>query len=301
MKEEQVFNPGDVEPAKVNLIPIENNVNQEQLDTDTPATVEDKPAVAVVQPVAPAEPMQQQASNTQPVQALPQDSDVYKNLQAIFTKTSQENIELKNRLAQFEAELTQLQSTNQQQPAENVDFGDLDKVAEDFEELKPIASRMKEMQIEQNAQRAKLDAQSNNMRLTAEQQAQMAHENAIAQVHSDSSQIAQSVDFQGWMTRQPSYMQQLLRTGNSQEIIDLLTSYKSQREQTIPPPSQQQQAIDAARLAGAPTQQGPAPLLTTDSNKRHYTNAEIDAMSYSEYAACADDIEKAMEEGRVTV
>lgn len=302
MTTETSFNPGDVEPAKVGFIQ-EKHVQEEQLDDSTPATVPDKPEQNQVAPVAP------QTPDTTPVQALPQDSEVYKNLQAAFTKTSQVNSNLRGRLEQMEARLASLSTT--QQPAATApqaNLGEIDKVAEEFEELKPIADEMKRMRGELNSQKTAIDTQATNTVKTEKQRNQDEHERNVMLVHPDAKNIMGTVDFQGWLQRQPSYMQGLLNPGPSggstAEIIDLFTAYKKAATPSQQPPqlTPEQQALEAARLAGAPVQKGPAPTLnTTDSNKRIYTNDEIGKMSFKEYAALSDDIDLAMAEGRVTL
>lgn len=298
MTTETSFNPANVEPAKVNLLQDQQDVNKEQLDQSTPAAGTDKPEI---------DPASQQAAPNaqQQVQATPQDSEVYKNLQAHFTKVSQDNSELRNEVMQLRRELAAVK----QQPiiptaAAPANLEELDKQAEDFEELKPFVSTMKTMQDQINAQQATIKTQqeeyNNNTAVNTEQ----GRINAITQVHSDAIAITNSVDFQGWLARQPSYMQSLMPNGPAREIIDLVTTYKRSKGGQPPQqqqPSQQQQQLDTARLASAPDINSPAPKLTTDSGKRIYSNDEIGAMSYKQYAALADDIELAMTEGRITV
>lgn len=302
--EQNSFNPGDVKPLEVGFIQDNEHVQDEQLDESTPATVPDKPEQNQVAPVEP------QTPDTTPVQALPQESEVYKNLQAAFTKASQKNSELQGRLEQMEARLANLSTT--QQPAASTtpahNFDELDKTADEFEELKPIADNMKRMQDQLDNQKAELDDTKTVIVKSDAQRNQEEHERNVMIAHPDARTIMNTIDFQGWLQRQPAYMQGLLNPGPSggstAEIIDLFTAYKAASGQpVIPVPPQktpEELALEAARLAGAPTQTSPAPTFTTDSNnKRIYTNAEIGAMSFKEYASLADDIDLAAVEGRV--
>ena len=297
MTTEHSFNPGDIEPAKVGLIQEQANVQDEQLDESTPATVSDKPNEqdANLTPV------------TQPVQALPQESDVYKNLQAAFTRTSQENSELRARLEQMDARLANLSTTQQHAaPAESqANFDDLDKSAGEFEELSPMTEHIKRMQGQIDSQKTAIDNQNATNAKSEKERNQEKHEQAVLLVHPDAQSIMTTIDFQGWLQRQPSYMQGLLQTGPSggstNQIIDLFTAYKSAANR---PPvvelTPEEKQLEAARLAGAPVQKEPAPILTTDStNQRIYTAKEIDDMDFKTYAALADDIDKAAAEGRV--
>jgi len=298
MSTKQSFNPAEVEPAMVNFIQ-DSNVNQEQLDQkSTPAEQADKPTNQVA-PDA-------QTPAQQPVQATPQDSEVYKNLQAHFTKVSQDNSELRNEVMQLRRELAQRQQQQPTIPAQQQDTTNLDevnKVADDFEELKPIASSMKTMQGQIDAQNAKIAAQQENLNNNAQYTAEQTRFDTIARTHADCIAITNSVDFAGWLARQPAYMQSLMPNGPAKEVIDLITAYKSSTQTQDQPvkDQQQQDQLEAARLASVPDTNSPAPKLTPDSSKRIYSNAEIGAMSYKQYAALADDIELAMTEGRITV
>ncbi len=288
MTTETSFNPDEVEPAMVNFIKDDNNVNEEQLDTDTLDDAKDK-----------QEADQQNAPKAEQVQASPQDSEVYKNLQAHFTKVSQENSELRNENVQLKRELTEKSTIPE--PVKPVGFEEVDKIAEDFEELKPIASSMKNMQQQLAAQQAAMTQQQQNIDSNNQQNAEQVRIDTITRAHSDAIALTNSFDFQGWLARQPSYMQTLMPMGPAREIIDLINAYKSSLTGQVVPNNLQQQNIDAARLASVPDNNSPVPKLTTDSNKRIYSNAEIGAMSYREYAALSDDIDVAMMEGRITV
>lgn len=295
MTTEHSFNPGDIEPAKVGLIQEQANVQDEQLDESTPATVSDKPNEqdANLTPV------------TQPVQALPQESDVYKNLQAAFTRTSQENSELRARLEQMDARLANLSTTQQHAaPAESqANFDDLDKSAGEFEELSPMTEHIKRMQGQIDSQKTAIDNQTATNAKSEKERNQEIHEQRIITVHPDAQNIMATIDFQGWLQRQPSYMQGLLQTGSATQIIDLFTAYKNaanKQQSSVVELTPEEKQLEAARLAGAPVQKEPAPILTTDSkNQRIYTAKEIDDMDFKTYAALADDIDKAAAEGRV--
>lgn len=285
MTTETSFNPGDVEPAKVNLIE-EPNVQDEHLDESTPALGTDtQPGQAAPEP-------------NQPVHAEPKDSDErYRNLQAAYTKVTQENGELRNRLDQIETRLAQ--PTPQQQfvqpaPATPAAPDPLDTVTDEFPELEPIASRMKNMQTRMDAQEATQTAQQKSMDTSDQQTAQAAHEQRILNNHADAFRLMNSVDFQGWLARQPSYMQRLMQKGNSREISDLFTAYKATTGNT-----QEQQKLDEARIAGAPELSGAPILNTNDSNKRMWTNAEIGALTDAEYIKLEVELDLAAREGRI--
>lgn len=297
MSTEQKFNPGDVEPAKVNFIDDNINVQDEHLAQSTPAKVEDTP-------VTPVAPVAQAPDTSQPVHAEPQDSDErYRNLQAAYTKVSQENSELRNRLDRLEA--GQAQPTPQQQfiqpqvptPAEP---DELDTVAKEFPELEPIASRMKELQQKMNEQSSNIEQQRESLDSTVRQTAQEKQDTAILTAHSDAIQINQSVDFQGWLARQPSYMQPWMRTGTAEQVIDLLSAYKraAGNQQQQQPPAQD--PLDEARIAGAPGDAS-APIINNgdSGNKKRWTKAEIDSMSYAEFEIHEAELDLAAREGRI--
>lgn len=287
MSTENSFNLGNIEPAKVNFIDSDNNDQEEHLDgKSTPAKVEDTHAA-------------QQAPDTAPVHAQAQDSDErYRNLQAAYTKTTQENSELRNRLEQLEMRLAQPTPQNQfAQPAPAIPAqpDELDSVADEFPELKPIASRMKKMQHDMESQKSDLEKQQEEARVNAEISAENDRMNTILSRHSDAIPLTNSVDFQGWLARQPTYMQRLIPNGPALEIIDVITSYKSSAGQ-----QQQGNQLNEARKAGAPNNSA-APIVNNgNSEKQTWTHAQIEAMSYAEYEALEAELDLAAREGRIT-
>ena len=161
------------------------------------------------------------------------------------------------------------------------------------------------MQGQLNAQQEAMRTQQQNYDNNTQQSAEQVRIDTITRIHSDAINLTNSVDFLGWLSRQPAYMQSLMPNGPAKEIVDLISAYKNSKNVNgdIPPAAldQQQQNLETARLASVPDITSPAPKLTPNPSKRIYSNAEIGAMSYQEYAALAEDIDLAIKEDRVTI
>ena len=154
------------------------------------------------------------------------------------------------------------------------------------------------MQARMDAQEATQTEQAKSMDKTAQETAQDAQNRVIVKAHNDAYQIAASVDFQGWLARQPSYMQPWMQKGSAEQVIDLLSAYKvaaNQKTQQQTPPD----PLDEARKAGAPDNSGAPILNTNDSNKRTWTNAEIKALPDAEYVKLEAELDLAAREGRI--
>lgn len=293
MTTESNFDPSKVKPAMVNFIDSdEQNDQEEHLDgLSTPATVEDTQD----EPVAPVN----QAPDTKPVHAETQDSDErYRNLQAAYTKVSQENSELRRTIQHLEQSIPQNQYV-QSEPATPAEPDELDNIVNEFPELEPIASRMKEFKRKMDAQQAAIDQTQESMNRNAQETAQERQNRTILAAHNDAYEIAGSIDFSGWLQRQPSYMHSWMNTGTAEQVIDLLTAYKvaaGRSPQQQPP---KQNPVDEARMAGSPSKNGSPIINTNDSKKRTWTAAEIDAMDYAEYQTLEQELDLAAREGRI--
>jgi len=177
---ENKFDIADIEPAKVGF--IEESTTEEQLPESTlpeESSTEEKPTE---------------------VQATA-DSEEYKNLQAAFTKTSQENSELRNRLNDMEARLDRTPPAPNHQnsfdvPAQQAHVPDeLDKVDEEFTELKPVNARIRKLEAQLVVQEARLATQQREYADNTAMTAQQIHDQKILSVHPDAYDIAVTAIF----------------------------------------------------------------------------------------------------------
>jgi len=273
---EHSFDIEGIEPAKASFIENSTTVSDEKLPDGTPAP----------ESAAPAE-------QPAPVPAPAESDEKYKNLQAAFTKATQDNSELRNRLVNLEDRLAQQPApTNQdnfdlsaQQPPKP---DELDKTVEDYAELSPFAARIKQLEAQLLQQKSSMDRSQEDQARVQQQNARQAHEQKIMSVHADAFQIAATPDFKGWVARQPRYIQVAVQEGSAEELIDVFTAYKGTPTMT-----------DVAnQIANPPV--GSAVIKNTDPTKPTFTGAQIAEMSYEEFIRREPEIQLAQMEGRVT-
>lgn len=267
MSEEQKDDLSGIEPAKVEFI---EGQEEQQPESTLP---EDSGA----------------AEQPDGVQA-DTDSEGYKNIQAAFTKSQQENNVLRDRLERLEANVVQPQTHQNsfEVPSVQRQPDELDEVDKQFEELKPVNARIRKMEALLKQQQ---DQIANNQRdYTAGQAttAQQIHDQKILSVHPDAYTLATTPDFTGWLARQPVYVQNVTRTGNADDIISLMNTYKSSANKA-----------DAARRVASPDNTGTGTVKNMDSQKPTFTGAQIHAMSDAEFIRREDEIQLAQMEGRV--
>lgn len=281
---EQEFNLGEVEPAKVNFIG-DDNPGSEQPDDD----------------VNPSDPATGTPDGTpddgqQNDVASVMESEQYKNLQAAFTRASQENAELRSRIAEIEQRLAERPITHQNSfdvpPQQPAGPDELDTLAEDYTEMKPVASRVKKLEAHIRKLENELGSSRREFSNTQQQTAAELHWNKILTAHPDARTIANSADFMGWVARQPAYVQAVIDgrdpvVGSAENVIDVINQYKAATNK-----------VDQARNLAAP-RVGTAAIKTTDSNKPTFTGAQIAAMSDEEFIRREAEIQQAQMEGRV--
>ena len=279
---EHSFDIEGIEPAKAHFINEvqPDNESDEQPNGNTPGS-ESIPA-------APVAPIEQPA----PVQAPTESDDNYKNLQAAFTKVTQDNSELRNMITDLEARLVTPPAPTPQSsfdvPAQQPQKPDeLDKTVEDYAELSPFATRIKQLEAQVKEQNLAMTAAQQAQINAQKQAAQQVHEQKIVAVHPDAFSIARTPEFQGWVTRQPRYIQVAVREGSAEELIDVFTAYKGTPTK-----------VDVANQIANPFV-GSAVIKNTDPNKPFFTGAQIDAMSYAEFTRRESEIQEAQRDGRV--
>lgn len=279
---ENSFDIEGIEPATVNFIDEQEGSTEEQPTGSTPG--QESAAGAAEQPGQ--------------VQATPTESDEnYRNLQAAFTRVTQDNSEMRNRLADLEARLAAPpapthQNSFQQPAPQAAEPDELDKKVADYEELKPFAARIKQLEAQVATQNTAVQKSNEDIQAAQDNSRREAHKQQIVATHPDAFVISATPDFQGWVARQPSYIQVAIARGSAAEVVDVITSYKAAGTR------REQSPVDAARQIANPNV-GTAVIKTPNSNKPTFTGAEIAAMSYAEFTRREPEILLAQQEGRV--
>lgn len=249
--------------------------------------------------------LQQQQEQQQPAMV---EEDRYKNLQAAFTRASQDNASLKSQLAEMQAKIEQLSQQpaqpqqQQQQEQQQFDYAELDKSASEFDELRPIVDHVKKMEAMLQQTQEKLARTEQELARTKQettQQTQMTaqeiHNQRILSVHPDAFDVAGTPDFHGWLLRQPGYVQQVMQTGSADDVITVLSSYK----QAMGVSGQQQQQQPQQHFQPTAVNSNSAATVNTDKTKQAFTRAQIEAMSEAEFLANEDAINEAMVAGLI--
>lgn len=282
-----------VEPAKIDFIDDDETTNEGEANNDDGNNHNDG--------------LQQQQQ--EPQQPAMVEEDRYKNLQAAFTRASQDNASLKNQLAEMQAKIEQLsqqqaqpQQQAQQPAQQQFDYAELDKSASEFDELRPIVDHVKKMEAMLQQTQEKLTRTEQELARTKQettQQTQMTaqeiHNQRILSVHPDAFDVAGTPDFHGWLLRQPGYVQQVMQTGSADDVITVLSSYK----QAMGVSGQQQQQQPQQHFQPTAVNSNSAVTVNTDKTKQAFTRAQIEAMSEAEFLANEDAINEAMVAGLI--
>jgi hypothetical protein len=184
-------------------------------------------------------------------------------------------------------------------PAPAVTDGAVQKMLEEFPDLAPLVgelSGLRNRNEQLSGQVTKLEGQlaetGRKVDSRSDQDSRTAFAAAIRLKHPDFEKIRESDDFKGWRERQPPVIKEALARGTVADVCWALDLYKTavgigKRKGRLGA------AVDAAQPDVHTNREPPT------GQKRHFTNAEIAAMSDEEFAANEAEIDKAMAEGRI--
>jgi len=243
-----------------------------------------------------------------------------KNAQARMTRATQEAAELRKKVEPLEASNAELKEGNaklqgelqtiKQQldqvqsaaPSKKTDTAktedaELQTAMEDYPEVVGPLSRQNELLAQQNQELSKrIDQLEGKVTTTTEemeaekrQAAQELHMATIRAVHSDVDKIAKSQDFDGWMSRQPAAVQQIVQKGTADDVIWVLNQYKEAVGLS--------DKLEAAR--DATTSATPRARNQPIQGKPRFTRAMIDAMSPEEFQKNEAAIDEALSRGEI--
>ncbi len=199
--------------------------------------------------------------------------------------------DLQNKVADLTQQLSTLQQVNQSDDRIN-SIGKLDHEYPDLTaplmaELKSLREQVNKAQVGNNEVKQLIDAE----------QAARNHWDTVRSVHPDVNEVGSNPAFNDWLATKPARLQAIRNDGTAQEVIDLLSMYKSeQAAQKAPAQEPKPSKIEQAREQATPNVRSNPASLTA---KRTYTSAELKAMSAAEYRKHEADIDAAWLEGRV--
>lgn len=171
-----------------------------------------------------------------------------KDAQARMTRATQEaadlrreNGDLRSAMAQLQQQFQQLQEQYRQAYAalqvietapKDEELPDFDKAAEDFEDLNPLVvkavknldGQLKRIKETESRRLAEIERE---IEMQRRRNAENAHLAAIKAEHKDYDAIVSSQDFPEWIDRQPRAIQNIAREGSADDVIWLLSQYKT--------------------------------------------------------------------------
>lgn len=220
-----------------------------------------------------------------------------KDAQRRMTKATQEaaslrreNDTLRQRVTDLAGEVATLKA---QVTAPTTTDADLARLTEEYPDLaKPLIGQIHRLQSELEGFKSQTDEMRNHSQIDAQERAKLEHQNAILAVHPDAFEIAGTESFKKWLDDQPSFVRHVVETGSSEDVVDLLHSYK----ETLVKPEPVKQTLEQAREIAEPKTRSTKPK---PEGRKNWSRAEIDAMSPSEYLKHEAEIDQALREGRV--
>lgn len=242
---------------------------------------------------------EQDAQPAEDEQAIIQNADKrIKDAQRRMTKATQEaaalrreNDTLRQRATDLAGKVATLEA---QVVAPTTTDADLARLTEEYPDLaKPLIGQIHRLQSELEGFKSETTEMRNHSEVDAQERARLEHQNAILAVHPDAYELASTEPFREWLDAQPSYIRQVVEKGSSEDVVDLLHSYKD----TLVTRKPVKQTLEAAREIAEPKTRSTKPK---PEGRKTWSRAEIDAMSPSEYLAIEKELDSALLEGRVT-
>jgi hypothetical protein len=222
----------------------------------------------------------------------------YKNAQARMTKATQREKELESKIAEMDNKIKAMEvmkseaRIEQQKEEVNVDLGE---IAKDYPEI------VKPLQKYVDARIASVDqkvSQATEEVLKAQQEeADKKHYGAIAEAHADWKSVSSSEDFTLWLGRQSRMWQSAASEGDAQDVISLLTKYKTDLG-LISKKASKEDLVEKAKQNVEPSL-SKARKQNVGSSKRIWTATEIGKLSDKQFRKHEKEIDQAYADGRV--
>jgi hypothetical protein len=280
---------------------------QEDEATDTPEEIEEE-----LVETSPDESQETEEASDQEEQEI-QEEDVksdkgllsadqweerYKNAQARMTKATQREKELETKIAEMDNKIKAMEvmksdvRIEQQKEEVNVDLGEIMK---DYPEI------VKPLQKYVDARIASVDQKVNQateeVLKTQKEEADKKHYGAIADAHADWQSVSQSEDFTLWLGRQSNMWQNAASGGDAEDVISLLTKYKTDLG-LISKKVSKKELVEKAKQNIEPSL-SKARKQNVGSSKRIWTASEIGKLNDKQFSKHEKEIDQAYADGRV--
>jgi DNA repair exonuclease SbcCD ATPase subunit len=235
----------------------------------------------------------------------------YENARKKMTQASMEASELRKQNEALQAQLENSRTVAKVPPLipseappprpEAAEADDLSSFVNEYgEDFNPLVSNIRNQQQLINKMSGQLSEMEKSRQASASKTAQVAHREAIIEGHADAYDIVDTPDFQGWSSRQPKEIQDILITGNPDSVIWMLSSYKEAvgASPVNAKADKQKQLLDDAKKAADPAVSS---VRSNNSGQKttQFTRDQIKNMSLAEYEKHADQIDQAMLSGQL--
>lgn len=197
-------------------------------------------------------------------------------LEAAVTRLEQENAGLRNQLQQIQVAAPQPGAQERAtavlaaQPGESDE--DLKRAMDEYGEvIGPLVRKF-------DALAGQVQTLGNTVGRQSERTSRQEHFDAIARAHSDYQQIHASGDFQGWLIRQPVFIQDYIKKGSADQVIYVLDQYKG----AVGVPANGSSGVgnslvDEARAISTPSGAQSGRTTQPEANKGKVSLAELQA------------------------
>jgi hypothetical protein len=193
----------------------------------------------------------------------------YKNAQSRMTQATQEAAQLRQALADAQAERERMaewfrqngqQQTTQTPPQDDEILSSLAKAEEEFD-VKPIADVVRKLYEESKQTRAEMARSRQESQRQAAMSEQERHESAILAKHPDAIQVVADPEYTAWLGKQPPALRNIAVQATADDFNWLLDQYKATKAPAQGNGQQAAQAAktEAAKAAAVPSLRG-APL-----------------------------------------
>lgn len=222
----------------------------------------------------------------------------YKNAQARMTKATQREKELESKIAEMDNKIKAMEvmksETRIEQQKEEVNI-DLGEIAKDYPEIVTPLQKYVDARIASVDQ--KVNQATEEVLKAQKEEADKKHYGAIADAHPDWKSVSSSEDFTLWLGRQSRMWQNAASEGDAQDVISLLSKYKTDLG-LVSKKASKEELVEKAKQNVEPSL-SKARKQNVGSSKRIWTASEIGKLSDKQFRKHEKEIDQAYADGRV--
>ena len=227
-------------------------------------------------------------------QALKKADERYRNAQRKMTQATQESADLRRALEETQGQLKNLQ---RQLAEKDVDLEKLKAVREEYPDLAgPILDMVDRTQAQVAEQNEELEQLRRMREQEAVDAAQAAHMARIRDAHPDLDDIVQTGDWADWLETQGAEVHHWVREGSSNDVIKVLSDFKS--DMGFGQPTPQEKALDKAKAVAEP-KLPKSRKPDTGAGQKVWSAADIKAMSLKDFETYRGDIMEAWRQDNI--